>query len=328
MWHTGLLDLSIWQLIATTLLLTHVTIVSVTVYLHRYSAHRALELHPALKHFFRFWLWLTTAMNTREWTAIHRKHHAKCETPDDPHSPVHKGLATVVRKGAELYMAEAKNEETLRIYGKNCPDDWVERNLYSRFPNLGIVLMLAIDLALFGALGLTVWAVQMLWIPVTAAGIINGIGHYWGYRNFEAADASTNISPVGILIGGEELHNNHHAFPSSAKFALRKWEFDIGWAAIKAFESVGLAKVLPAALSLAPPGADMVTLVKPQFEAEGPEGVGKGGLVKDADQREAALARVADWLAGSGWTAQASAESPITGGDGNVEFLLWARRSA
>lgn len=195
MWHTGLLDLSVWQLIATTLLLTHVTIVSVTVYLHRYSAHRSLELHPALKHFFRFWLWLTTAMNTREWTAIHRKHHAKCETPDDPHSPVHKGLATVVRKGAELYMAEAKNEETLRIYGKNCPDDRIERNLYSRFPNLGIVLMLAIDLALFGALGLTVWAVQMIWIPFWAAGVVNGLGHAVGYRNFECRDAATNPYP-------------------------------------------------------------------------------------------------------------------------------------
>ncbi|MFS4425618.1 delta-9 fatty acid desaturase DesA [Stutzerimonas stutzeri] len=243
MWHTGLLDLSIWQLIATTLLLTHVTIVSVTVYLHRYSAHRALELHPALKHFFRFWLWLTTAMNTREWTAIHRKHHAKCETPDDPHSPVHKGLATVVRKGAELYMAEAKNEETLRIYGKNCPDDWVERNLYSRFPNLGIVLMLAIDLALFGALGLTVWAVQMIWIPYWAAGVVNGLGHAVGYRNFECRDAATNLVPWGILIGGEELHNNHHTYPNSAKLSVRKWEFDMGWAWIRLFSLLGLAKV-------------------------------------------------------------------------------------
>ena len=221
MWHTGLLDLSIWQLIATTLLLTHVTIVSVTVYLHRYSAHRALELHPALKHFFRFWLWLTTAMNTREWTAIHRKHHAKCETPDDPHSPVHKGLATVVRKGAELYMAEAKNEETLRIYGKNCPDDWVERNLYSRFPNLGIVLMLAIDLALFGALGLTVWAVQMIWIPFWAAGVVSGLGHAVGYRNFECRDAATNLVPWGILIGGENCTTTITPIPTrpSSRYA-------------------------------------------------------------------------------------------------------------
>src|SRR5690606_20278798 len=190
MWYTGFLDLSVWSLLGVTLLLTHVTIIAVTVYLHRYSAHRALELHPALKHFFRFWLWLTTAMNTREWTAIHRKHHAKCETPEDPHSPVHKGLLTVLRKGAELYMAEAKNEETLRIYGKNCPDDWIERNLYTRFPNAGIVLMLALDLLLFGVIGLSVWAVQMLWIPLWAAGVVNGLGHALGYRNFERSEES------------------------------------------------------------------------------------------------------------------------------------------
>lgn len=243
MWHTGLLDLSVWQLIATTLLLTHVTIVSVTVYLHRYSAHRSLELHSALKHFFRFWLWLTTAMNTREWTAIHRKHHAKCETPDDPHSPVHKGLSTVVRKGAELYMEEAKNEETLRIYGKNCPDDWIERNLYSRFPNAGIVLMLLIDLALFGVVGLSIWAVQMIWIPFWAAGVVNGLGHAVGYRNFECRDAATNLVPWGIIIGGEELHNNHHTYPNSAKLSVRKWEFDMGWAWIRLFSLFGLAKV-------------------------------------------------------------------------------------
>ncbi|WP_425221309.1 delta-9 fatty acid desaturase DesA [Pseudomonas sp.] len=243
MWYNGLLDLSVWQLIAITLVLTHVTIVSVTVYLHRYSAHRSLELHPALKHFFRFWLWLTTSMNTREWTAIHRKHHAKCETPDDPHSPVHKGLATVLRKGAELYMEEAKNEETLRIYGKNCPDDWIERNLYSRFPIAGVTLMALIDLALFGVLGITVWAVQMMWIPVLAAGVINGLGHALGYRNFECRDAATNILPWGILIGGEELHNNHHTYPNSAKLSVKKWEFDMGWLWIRLFSLVGLAEV-------------------------------------------------------------------------------------
>ncbi|WP_222910094.1 delta-9 fatty acid desaturase DesA [Pseudomonas sp. DNDY-54] len=243
MWYTGFLDLSAWQVVAATLLLTHVTIVAVTVYLHRYSAHRSLELNAGLKHFFRFWLWLTTAMNTREWTAIHRKHHAKCETPDDPHSPVQKGLGTVLRRGAELYMEEAKNEETLRIYGKNCPDDWVERNLYSRFPNLGIVLMLGLDLALFGVIGLTVWAVQMIWIPVWAAGVVNGLGHAVGYRNFECRDAATNLVPWGILIGGEELHNNHHTYPNSAKLSVRKWEFDMGWAWIKLFSLLGLAKV-------------------------------------------------------------------------------------
>ena len=243
MWYNGLLDLSVWQLIAITLVLTHVTIVSVTVYLHRYSAHRSLELHPALKHFFRFWLWLTTSMNTREWTAIHRKHHAKCETPDDPHSPVHKGLGTVLRKGAELYMEEAKNEETLRFYGKNCPDDWIERNLYSRFPIAGVTLMALIDLALFGVLGITVWAVQMMWIPVLAAGVINGLGHALGYRNFECRDAATNILPWGILIGGEELHNNHHTYPNSAKLSVKKWEFDMGWLWIRLFSLVGLAEV-------------------------------------------------------------------------------------
>ncbi len=243
MWYNGLLDLSVWQLIAVTLVLTHITIVSVTVYLHRYSAHRSLELHPALKHFFRFWLWLTTSMNTREWTAIHRKHHAKCETPDDPHSPVHKGLGTVLRKGAELYMEEAKNEETLRIYGKNCPDDWIERNLYSRFPIAGVTLMALIDLALFGVLGITVWAVQMMWIPVLAAGVINGLGHALGYRNFECRDAATNILPWGILIGGEELHNNHHTYPNSAKLSVKKWEFDMGWLWIRLFSLVGLAEV-------------------------------------------------------------------------------------
>ena len=243
MWYNGLLDLSAWQLLAVTLLITHVTIVAVTVYLHRYSAHRALELHPALKHFFRFWLWLTTAQNTREWTAIHRKHHAKCETVDDPHSPVIKGLRTVLLTGAELYRAEAENPETLRIYGKNCPEDWLERNVYSRFPIGGIAIMAVIDLALFGVLGMTVWAVQMLWIPVWAAGVVNGLGHAIGYRNFECRDAATNLSPWGIIIGGEELHNNHHTYPNSAKLSVKPWEFDMGWAWIQLFSFCGLAKV-------------------------------------------------------------------------------------
>lgn len=243
--YNGLLDLTVWQLVVVTLVLTHLTIVSVTVYLHRYSAHRSLELHPALKHAFRFWLWLSTAMNTREWTAIHRKHHAKCETADDPHSPVHKGLATVVRRGAELYKAEASNAETLRIYGKNCPDDWIERKLYSNphTRNLGVVLMLLIDIALFGALGLTVWAIQMVWIPFWAAGVVNGLGHAVGYRNFECRDAATNLVPWGIVIGGEELHNNHHTYPNSAKLSVKRWEFDMGWAWIKLFTWLRLAKV-------------------------------------------------------------------------------------
>ncbi|MCC9006252.1 delta-9 fatty acid desaturase DesA [Pseudomonas putida] len=243
MWYYGLLDLSAWQLVGITLLMTHVTIVSVTVYLHRYSAHRALELNGALKHFFRFWLWLTTAQNTREWTAVHRKHHAKCETPDDPHSPVHKGLGTVLRKGAELYREEARNPETLRIYGKNCPDDWIERNLYSRYKLGGIALMAVIDLLLFGTIGITIWAVQMMWIPFWAAGVVNGLGHALGYRNFECRDAATNLVPWGIVIGGEELHNNHHTYPNSAKLSVKRWEFDMGWAWIRLFCLLRLAKV-------------------------------------------------------------------------------------
>ncbi|SEK29222.1 Fatty-acid desaturase [Atopomonas hussainii] len=243
MWYNGLLDLSGWQLVLVILALTHVTIVSVTVYLHRYSAHRALDLHPALQHFFRFWLWMTTGQNTREWTAIHRKHHAKCETSEDPHSPQVLGLMTVLRRGAELYRDEANNQQTLETYGKNCPDDWIERNVYSRYTFGGIVLMAIIDLALFGVLGMTVWAVQMMWIPFWAAGVINGIGHFFGYRNFECSDAATNISPWGILIGGEELHNNHHTYPNSAKLSVKPWEFDLGWAYIRLFSALGLATV-------------------------------------------------------------------------------------
>ena len=243
MWYEGFLGLSAWSLVAVTLLMTHVTIVGVTVYLHRYSAHRSLELNAGLKHFFRFWLWLTTAQNTREWTAIHRKHHAKCETEDDPHSPVIKGLSTVLRTGAELYRAEAQNPETLRIYGKNCPEDWIERNVYSRYPLLGVAIMGVIDLLLFGTIGITIWAIQMMWIPVWAAGVINGLGHAVGYRNFECRDAATNLVPWGILIGGEELHNNHHTYPNSAKLSVKKWEFDLGWAWIKVFSFLRLAKV-------------------------------------------------------------------------------------
>ncbi|WP_200627167.1 delta-9 fatty acid desaturase DesA [Pseudomonas sp. LAM2023] len=243
MWYNGLLDLSAWQLVGITLLMTHVTIVSVTVYLHRYSAHRALELNGALKHFFRFWLWLTTAQNTREWTAVHRKHHAKCETPEDPHSPVYKGLGTVLRKGAELYREEARSPDTLRIYGKNCPDDWIERNLYSRYKLGGIALMAVVDLLLFGTIGITIWAVQMMWIPFWAAGVVNGLGHALGYRNFECRDAATNLVPWGIVIGGEELHNNHHTYPNSAKLSVKRWEFDMGWAWIRLFCLLRLAKV-------------------------------------------------------------------------------------
>ncbi|MFM8575758.1 MAG: fatty acid desaturase [Limnohabitans sp.] len=239
----GLFDLAWWQVLLITLGLTHITIASVTIYLHRHSAHRALDLHPIPAHFFRFWLWMTTGQVTKEWTAIHRKHHAKCEREGDPHSPVIFGIETVFWKGAELYRAEAKNQDTLERYGHNTPNDWIERNVYTRYSALGVSLMLIIDVALFGFLGLTVWAVQMAWIPVTAAGIINGIGHWWGYRNFEAQDASTNISPWGILIGGEELHNNHHTYPTSAKLSVKPYEFDIGWMYIRLLSALGLATV-------------------------------------------------------------------------------------
>jgi stearoyl-CoA desaturase (Delta-9 desaturase) len=239
----GLWDLSWWQIVLYTLLTTHITIASVTIFLHRTQAHRAMDLGAIPSHFFRFWLWLGTGMVTKEWVAIHRKHHAKCETEDDPHSPQTRGIETVLWRGAELYREEARNKETLAKFGHGTPDDWIERNLYSRYSWQGVGLMLLLDLALFGAIGLSVWAVQMLWIPVTAAGVINGIGHYWGYRNFEAPDASTNISPWGLIIGGEELHNNHHTYPTSAKFSVKKYEFDIGWVYISAMQRLGLAKV-------------------------------------------------------------------------------------
>ncbi|ONF42258.1 acyl-CoA desaturase [Marinobacter lutaoensis] len=241
MWFNGLLDLSVTQLILVTLGMTHVTIVSVTLYLHRHSAHNALDLHPVLQHVFRFWLWLTTAQNTKAWTAIHRKHHAKCETGEDPHSPVVLGLRTVLLEGAELY-ARAATPETLERYGQRTPDDWIERRLYTPYKSLGIVLMAAIDLLLFGVNGIWIWAIQMLWIPVWAAGVINGIGHSLGYRNFECLDNARNILPWGILVGGEELHNNHHTYPNSAKLSRRWYEVDIGWAYIRLFQLFGLAR--------------------------------------------------------------------------------------
>ena len=240
---SGLVSLPWWGYVVVMLALTHVTIASVTIFLHRCQAHRGLDLHPLASHFFRFWLWLTTGMVTLEWVAIHRKHHAKVETDEDPHSPQTRGIDTVLLRGTELYRAEAKNAETLARYGHGTPDDWMERNLYTRFSVHGVGVMLLIDLALFGPIGATTWAVQMAWIPVTAAGIINGIGHYWGYRNFACADASTNIVPWGIVIGGEELHNNHHAYGSSAKLSSRWYEFDIGWMYIRLLAMLGLARV-------------------------------------------------------------------------------------
>lgn len=239
----GLWQLSWWQLLLYALVTTHITIAGVTIFLHRCQAHRSLDLGPVPSHFFRFWLWLGTGMVTREWVAIHRKHHAKCETEDDPHSPQTRGLDTVMRQGAELYREEAANAETLRKFGHGTPDDWIERHLYSRHSIWGPSLMLIINVLLFGAIGLTIWAVQMAWIPFWAAGVVNGLGHFWGYRNFEAQDASTNLVPWGLIIGGEELHNNHHTYPTSAKFSVKRYEFDVGWVYISAMQKLGWAKV-------------------------------------------------------------------------------------
>ncbi|MBB2929805.1 stearoyl-CoA desaturase (delta-9 desaturase) [Paraburkholderia silvatlantica] len=239
----GVLHFSWWQIVLFAAVVTHITIIGVTVYLHRCQAHRALDLHPIASHFFRFWLWMTTGMLTGQWAAIHRKHHAKCETEEDPHSPQTRGIWKVLLEGAELYRAEAKNEETLRRFSHGTPNDWMERNVYTRYPILGVSIMMVIDVALFGAVGLTVWAVQMAWIPFWAAGVVNGLGHFWGYRNFNSSDASTNLLPIGIIIGGEELHNNHHTFATSAKLSNKWYEFDIGWMYIRMMQAVGLAKV-------------------------------------------------------------------------------------
>ncbi|SEJ27780.1 stearoyl-CoA desaturase (delta-9 desaturase) [Paraburkholderia diazotrophica] len=239
----GALRFSWWQIALWTLAVTHVTIIGVTVYLHRCQAHRALDLHPIASHFFRFWLWMTTGMLTGQWAAIHRKHHAKCETEDDPHSPQTRGIWKVLLEGAELYRTEAKNEETMRKFSHGTPNDWLERNVYTKYPILGVSLMMVIDVALFGIVGLTVWAVQMIWIPFWAAGVVNGLGHFWGYRNFNSADASTNLFPWGIIIGGEELHNNHHTYATSAKLSNKWYEFDIGWMYIRIMSAFRLAKV-------------------------------------------------------------------------------------
>ncbi len=247
-----------WEVLMYTLVVTHITIAAVTIFLHRAQAHRSLDLGPIPSHFFRFWLWMTTGMVTREWVAIHRKHHAKCETEDDPHSPVTRGIKTVLLEGSELYRAEAKVQETLNKYSHGVPNDWIERNVYQRFTKTGIAAMLIINVALFGVIGLSVWAMQMIWIPIWAAGVINGIGHFWGYRNFEAPDASTNVSPWGLIIGGEELHNNHHTYPTSAKFSVKPFEFDLGWGYIRVMEILGMAKVRKTAPKLA-----MDTVAKP-----------------------------------------------------------------
>jgi stearoyl-CoA desaturase (Delta-9 desaturase) len=240
----GLLNLDFWGYVVTAFLMVQLTLMAVTLYLHRDATHRSLNLHPALRHLFRFWLWTSTGILTREWVAVHRKHHARCETAEDPHSPVTHGLRKVLLEGAELYQAAARDPDVCEKYGRGTPDDWIERNVYSRYRNYGIVLMVLVDLLLFGVPGIIIVGVQMLASPVLAAGVINGLGHHSGYRNFECPDAARNILPWGVFVAGEELHNNHHAFPSSAKFSIQPWEFDIGWFYITVFKMFGLAKVV------------------------------------------------------------------------------------
>lgn len=246
----GLTGSPVWLVVVYVLVVTQLTIFSVTLFLHRGQAHRGVDFHPVVSHFFRFWTWLTTAMVTREWVAIHRKHHARCETAEDPHSPVHFGIRRVFWRGVELYQDARQDREMVERYGLGTPDDWIERTLYARAPWLGPTLLFFVSVAAFGAVGIAIWALQMLWIPFWAAGVVNGLGHWWGYRNFETDDRSTNLTPWAFWVGGEELHNNHHAFPSSAKFALRRFEFDIGWVALRALERLGLARVLRVAPSL------------------------------------------------------------------------------
>ena len=246
----GLLQFGWVGLLVYFLAVTQLTIFAVTLYLHRSQAHRGVDFHPVVAHVFRFWTWLTTSMITKEWAAIHRKHHAKCETEEDPHSPMHKGIGNVFWRGVELYREARNDRASIEQYGKGCPDDWIERHLYTPHATMGPVLLLVVSFVLFGFAGVAMWALQMAWIPFWAAGVINGLGHWWGYRNFETADTATNLTPWGVWVGGEELHNNHHAFPSSAKFSLRRFEFDIGWAAIRVLQSLGLAKVLRVAPSL------------------------------------------------------------------------------
>ena len=239
----GIIPLSFIEYVIYTLVATHITIVAITLYLHRGVCHSAIDIHPILSHFFRFWLWLTTSMRTADWVAIHRKHHAKVETVDDPHSPAFYGIKKVILQGADLYHKEKNNKETIEKYSQNCPDDWMERNIYTGRNNLGILLLFILNIVLFGTVGIIIWSIQMMWTPIFAAGGINGAGHHWGYRNYNTNDDSTNMSPIGIIIGGEELHNNHHAYPTAAKFSLRPWEFDIGWMYIKIFSFIKLCKV-------------------------------------------------------------------------------------
>jgi stearoyl-CoA desaturase (delta-9 desaturase) len=287
--QAGWVSLALYLLVATQL-----TIFSVTLYLHRSMAHRGVDFHPLIAHVFRFWTWLTTSMITKEWVAIHRKHHAKCETDEDPHSPVQKGIGNVFWRGVELYREARAQRGDIEKYGKGCPDDWIERHVYTPHATMGPTLLLFISFALFGFAGVAIWAIQMLWIPFWAAGVVNGLGHWWGYRNFETDDTATNLTPWGVWIGGEELHNNHHAFPSSAKFALRKWEVDIGWTTIRMLESIGLAKVLRVAPALdvrpnihVPDAETLKALLAVRFQAMTDF---QRGVLKPALREEAAAA--------------------------------------
>ncbi len=243
MFLLGFWDVSVWGLVLWTAVSCHITLLSVTVFLHRSQAHRSVDLHPVLQHFFRFWLWMTTGMITKEWVSVHRKHHARCEGPEDPHSPQVYGIRKVLLEGAELYREATADKQITEQFGRGTPDDWLERNLYSRYNVLGVTILAIVEFALFGLAGIAVFAIQMLCIPVLAAGVINGLAHFWGYRNFETDDAATNITPIAAIICGEELHNNHHAYPSSARFSLRRWEFDLGWVYIRVFSALKLAKV-------------------------------------------------------------------------------------
>ncbi|MBL8268428.1 fatty acid desaturase [Steroidobacter sp.] len=240
----GVFNLSFWGYVLVTFVFIQITFMGVTLYLHRDATHRSLDLHPALRHFFRFWLWMTSGIVTKEWVAVHRKHHARCETAEDPHSPVIVGLKKVLLEGAELYQAAARDPEVTEKFGRGTPDDWMERNVYMKYRNMGIVLLIVVDLVLFGIPGIIIMSAQLMANPLLAAGVVNGIGHYYGYRNFECADAARNVVPWGLLLAGEELHNNHHAFPSSAKFSVQRWEVDIGWFYIRIFKALGLARVL------------------------------------------------------------------------------------
>ncbi|MGG4774116.1 acyl-CoA desaturase [Alcaligenaceae bacterium 429] len=312
----GFLQLSWWQVVLITLVLTHITIVSVTVFLHRSQAHRGLDLHPAVMHFFRFWLWMTTGMVTKEWVAIHRKHHARCEREGDPHSPVVFGLGMVFFRGAELYRLEATNEETLKRFGHGTPDDWMERNVYSKHNLLGILIMLVIDILLFGLEGLAVWAVQMAWIPFWAAGVVNGLGHAVGYRNFASPDTSTNVFPIGIIIGGEELHNNHHAYGTSAKFSSKWYEFDLGWCYISVLKFFKLAQVKKVAPKLK---------LEPENKALADSSISLSTLQGVITHRYEILARYADIISNTAKEELARLKPSLNPADPNCKWSLLKR---